>query len=92
MLLIHPNLLVHLYRHGRRLHREDLQLRPAEARALHHEHRRAVEQPVERAQQGVVPREELVPVVRVRVAREHHRVGDTARGCCPARHSNDAII
>ena len=74
ILLIHPNLLVHLDRHRRRFHRGDLELRPVEVRALHHEHRLAVEQAVQRAQKGVVPREELVPVVGRRVAREYYRV------------------
>lgn len=64
-----------LDRHRRRLHREYLKFGTAEAGALHHEHRRSVEQAVQRAQQRVVAGEELVPVVRGRVAGQYHRVG-----------------
>lgn len=64
-----------LDRHRRRLHREYLKFGTAEAGALHHEHRRSVEQAVQRAQQRVVAGEELVPVVRGCVAGQYHRVG-----------------
>ena len=67
-------LLAQLDRLGHRLHRERLALGAPEARALHHEHRRAVEHPVQSAQQRVVACEELIPVDRRRVAGEDQRV------------------
>lgn len=51
----------HLHRLGDGLHRVGVEPPAAAARALHHEHRRLVEQPVEGAEERVVVREELVP-------------------------------
>lgn len=63
-----------LYHRRNRLDREHIALPPPVGRALHHEDRGPVEQPVQGAQQRVVAGEEVAPLVRRRVAGEDERV------------------
>lgn len=58
-----------------RLDRVGVEPAAAVARAAHHEDGGLVEHPVERAEQGLVPREELVPGAWRHVARGDHGVG-----------------
>lgn len=59
----------------RRLDRIDFEPATAIARSAHHEDGGPVEHTVERAEQGLVPREELIPGAWRHVARGDHGVG-----------------